>query len=314
MQNNSLANPYYLLSYSILYVPIYTIGFANDLLILSEPDTKFLQVNYEEFLPSEALQPFIKCYYIFEPDEGALFEDNAYATGCIEMMFNLGTGSWQINNGDGFITTPSIELWGQIIQPLAFRSIGKNSMFGVRFYPHAASVFLNEDVSLFNNRISDLADVAGKHVKEIYSKLQETISVQQRIGYLDVFFLQRLSLFKKRMEKTLLVNSVMNEFKQHDFFDNIETVASRHGITSRYLQKLFVQHTGLTPKLYSKIHRFQNSLQLVAAQKLSLTSIAYECGYFDQSHFIREFKSFTGRTPSAFDTGNTSAILISPNK
>ena len=282
--------------------------------ILNTLYIEYSQVIYKEFLPAEALRRFIKCYYIFEPGEGALFEDNAYATGCIEMMFNLGNGSWQINTGDGFSTAPSIELWGQVIQPLAFRSIGNNSMFGVRFYPHAASIFLNEDVSLFNNSITDLADVAGKPVKEVYSKLQEATTVQQRILHLDLYFLQRLSLFKKKMEKTLLVNTVMNELNHQDFYDNIENVATRHGITSRYLQKIFIQHTGLTPKLYVKIHRFQNSLQLVAAQKLSLTSIAYECGYFDQSHFIREFKSFTGSTPSAFDTGNTSAILASPNK
>jgi AraC-like DNA-binding protein len=87
---------------------------------------------------------------------------------------------------------------------------------------------------------------------------------------------------------------------KEDFFDNIENVASRYGITSRYLQKLFLQYTGLTPKLYSKINRFQNSLKLVTKKDTSLTSIAYDCGYFDQSHFIREFKSFTGFTPSGY--------------
>jgi AraC-like DNA-binding protein len=46
----------------------------------------------------------------------------------------------------------------------------------------------------------------------------------------------------------------------------------------------------------------------------SLTSIAYACGYFDQSHFIREFKSFTGDSPSSFNIGNTTALLASPNK
>jgi AraC-like DNA-binding protein len=71
-------------------------------------------------------------------------------------------------------------------------------------------------------------------------------------------------------------------------------------MSPRYLQRLFLQYTGVTPKLYHKINRFQLSLKLVAKKDSSLTSIAYDCGYFDQSHFIREFKSFTGVTPSAY--------------
>ena len=105
----------------------------------------------------------------------------------------------------------------------------------------------------------------------------------------------------------------MNEIRQDDFFDNIENVASRYGITSRYLQKLFLQYTGLTPKLYSKINRFQNSLRLVTKKEISLTSIAYDCGYFDQSHFIREFKSFTGFTPSAYALENSPVTLAFAN-
>jgi len=138
--------------------------------------------------------------------------------------------------------------------------------------------------------------------------------LQQRIRLVEDFLISRLFLFEKRVDKINLISEVIHELKQEDFFDNIENVASRYGITSRYLQKIFLQYTGLTPKLYSKINRFQHSLQLVAKRQTSLTDIAYECGYFDQSHFIREFKSFTGFIPSGYNPENSSAILASPNK
>jgi len=126
--------------------------------------------------------------------------------------------------------------------------------------------------------------------------------------------LKKLALFEKKLDQVTLINHVMTELRQEDFFDNIKNVASRYGITSRYLQKLFSNHTGLTPKLYSKINRFQNSLRLVAKKNTSLTTIAYECGYFDQSHFIREFKAFTGVLPSTYDPANSSAVLATANK
>ncbi len=93
---------------------------------------------------------------------------------------------------------------------------------------------------------------------------------------------------------------IVKEMQQNTFSDNIETIALRYGITARYLQKLFLQHIGVTPKVYSSINRFQRTLKHINKKEVSLTSIAYECGDEEQSHFIREFRSFTGLTPSLY--------------
>jgi len=229
-------------------------------------------------------------------------------------MFNLEGVRWETKINDQFSATHDIELWGQIIKPLVFRIPGKNRMFGIRFYPHAVSAFLNEDISLFNDGVTDLTSVIGQPVQELYKQLLDAESTNQRIILIEAFLLKRLSLFEMKLDKVKLVQAVMSELKKEDFFDNISNVASRHGITSRYLQKIFLRHTGVTPKLYSKINRFQDSLLLLGKGDSSLTSVAYDCGYFDQSHFIREFKSFTGNSPSFFKIDNTSALLASPNK
>jgi len=108
---------------------------------------------------------------------------------------------------------------------------------------------------------------------------------------------------KNGVGRGLLITTTFQGFKK------METVAARYGISARYMQQLFVQYTGLTPKLYSQINRFQTSLQLIREGNSSLTSIAYECGYADQSHFIREFKSFTGLTPSGYSIDNSPVAL-----
>ena len=270
--------------------------------------------NYQEIQPSEKLRPFVKCFYFSETTSDKVFEDKAFATGSIELMFNLGGGKWQTDTGNGFITTPPIELWGQVIRPLTFRSLGKNTMLGIRFFPHTAFLFVNEIIENLNNKVSDLSLIEGNGTHFLHSKLLEALVLADRIQILEEFLLTRLNHSEKKIRKIRLVKDVMNELTKNDFFDNIDNVASRYGITSRYLQKIFVQHTGLTPKLYSKINRFQNSLVLIAQKNASLTSIAYECGYFDQSHFIKEFKTFTGQTPSSFLPGDGSALLASPNK
>ena len=267
---------------------------------------------YKEFIPGEALRQYVKCYYVNESATNDVFEDKAFATGCIEVMFNLGNGIWQTARGDEFVTTPPVELWGQIIRPLTFKSVGKNTMFGIRFYPHTASLFLNDDVALFNDHVTDFTAVAGKSVHILHTRLLGTTLLNNQIELVEEFLLKGLSLFGKRFNWLPVINRVITELKQDDFFENIENMVSRYGLTSRYLQKLFLQYTGLTPKLYHKINRFQKSLVLVSKRNSSLTSIAHECGYFDQSHFIRDFKSFTGLLPSVHIPENSSAILASP--
>jgi AraC-like DNA-binding protein len=257
-------------------------------------------MKYTEITPGDPLKPYVKCYYIYQSETTAAFEDTVFPSGCIEIIFNLGTGTWQTAAANEFVTTPAVELWGQIIRPLPVKSIGANTMLGIRFFPHAAACFLNDQLDAFNNQVIDFRDVLGREVNTLYDILLETTAWNKRIELVEDFLLNRLSLPRGRHRKMAVVSNVMNEIGQEDFFDNIENVASRYGISSRYLQRLFLQHTGLTPKLYSKINRFQNSLRLLTKKDGSFTSIAYCCGYADQSHFIREFKSFTGLTPSSY--------------
>lgn len=270
-------------------------------------------MKYREIKPLCLLKPYVKCYYTYESASGIPFDDYVFPSGSIELIFNLGTGHWQTGGGGNFTTTPSIELWGQLTQPLPVRSIGKNTMLGIRFYPHGAAGLMKENMNILNNSVTDYRDLSGKAVSSLYNQLLDTSDWNKRIELVEDFLLKGMILPQNKHNKLTVVNNVMQEMTQADFFDNIDNVASRYGITSRYLQKLFLQYTGLTPKLYHKINRFQNSLKRVTQKDASLTDIAYDCGYFDQSHFIREFKSFTGFTPSTYATENSPITLAFTN-
>ncbi|HEX6429876.1 MAG TPA: DUF6597 domain-containing transcriptional factor, partial [Niastella sp.] len=222
-------------------------------------------MTYYEIKPGKPLQQYVKCYYVYESAANATFEDTVFPCGSMEIVFNLGTGNWQTGEGDAFVTTPAIELWGQLLRPLPVRSVGRNTMLGVRFFPHAAASILNDRISLFNNQVVDLSDVSGKDIRTLHAQLHETITWTKKIALVETFLLQQLSLAVKRLHKVAVVSNMMRELQQPDIFDTMETVAARYGISARYMQQLFVQYTGLSPKLYSQITRFQNSLQLVRA-------------------------------------------------
>ena len=257
-------------------------------------------MDYREITPEDQLKPFVKCFYIFQSDADTEFEDVVFPSGFTEIIFNLGQGSWASAEGSYYKTTPQIELWGQVTRPMQIKSKGKHLMLGVRFFPHSAGYFLREDIGQFTNVVSDLSDVLGNSVKTLHARLLETNDLIRRIELIEMFFLKRLSNDKKTNVRIEEVAQLLHSINRNYAENSVSIVASQHGISPRYLHKLVYQCTGLSPKSLNRINRFQLSLKLITRKEESLTSVAYECGYFDQSHFIRDFKSFTGVTPSDY--------------
>lgn len=264
-------------------------------------------MEFQHFQPAKILAPYIRHYYVFESSEHTAYEDTVFPSGDMEVIFNLGSGVWEAFQHGDFQKNPSIELWGQITRPLQIRSSGAHLMLGVRFFTHATSFLVDDEIGIFNDQVSDLTDVIGRDIKDLHSRLQETNSLAARINLLNDFFIGRLMRASGREERLNRVAHILTSIRKDSTENNITHVADTFGITTRYLHKLVYQHTGLSPKSFDKIHRFQTSLKLIAENKLPLTSVAYDAGYFDQSHFIRDFKSFTGLTPTAY-LNNISAV------
>ena len=267
-------------------------------------------MRYTEYSPGIFLKDYVQCYFVCETDTAVFTEDKVFATGFIEIMFNLGDdGPQQLINGD-FIKQPDIQLWGQTIQPFTFTSFGKHVMFGIRFFTHTAACFFNERIAEFNDQVIDFKDIGGKETVLLHSRLLEAGSTGERIELVEAFLLKRLFRFEDKFNRLKLVNSIMHDLTKDDFFENINSVSSRYGISSRYLQTIFLNYSGLTPSLFSKIARFQKSVHLVAGKHASLTTIAHQCGYFDQSHFIKDFKFFTGSIPSQFSPESSTDLFV----
>jgi len=257
-------------------------------------------MEFRRIYPSDPLKPYVRFYYLFQSDSTIGFEDTVFPSGDMEMIFNLGDGRWEAKVDDRFATTPRVELWGQITRPLAIRSNGRHTMLGIRFLPHSASSFLHDEIGLFNDQVADACDILGRSVKTLHLQLLDTKTLHERISLMEDYLLQRLSGQGKMMIGIDRLAGIVTSLQQYATATSIHDIASEYGMTARYLQKIIYRHTGLSPKSFNKIARFQQSLRLIAKNDQPLTAIAYDCGYFDQSHFIRDFRSFTGLTPSAY--------------
>lgn len=154
-------------------------------------------MKYQEIIPGERLKPYVKCFYIFESESNVELEDTVFPGGHMEIIFNLGDGIWKSSVNEVFYTTPQVELWGQITQPLLIKSFGRHTMLGIRFFTHSAALFLNEEVWEFNNQVSDLRDLLGASVRILHSRLLDIPELNKRIELIENFLIDRLSIKEK---------------------------------------------------------------------------------------------------------------------
>jgi len=85
-------------------------------------------------------------------------------------------------------------------------------------------------------------------------------------------------------------------------------LANDYFLSERQFERQFRKFSGFSPKLFSRIVRFQSALTQYGNNEKSLTEIALETGYYDQSHFIHDFKEFSGYHPKQYFSGNSGAI------
>src|SRR5690606_24478079 len=116
----------------------------------------------------------------------------------------------------------------------------------------------------------------------------------------DDFLLHTLARQKERPIHKL-TEAAVSCLYQHPDSQDLNRLASTLNVSQRYLQKAFLSNVGFSQARFLRVLRFQKALQRLSRGGVAnLTSLAYEYNFFDQSHFIREFKAFTGMLPSSF--------------
>lgn len=248
------------------------------------------------FFPSPILKPFIKNYWTCRHDTDVL--EVMYPSGCVELCIDLSTNDTVRHRGDSSMKVPNLEILGHWTIPTRAAINKGNTCLITRFQPHASSLFFPNPAADFTNESIDLGDIFSKDSDELYNRLMEQPSLEQKIEVLEEFLIQRLIRNKKSSHQLNLVECLCNHVANEDRALSIQNLSARYGFSERYIQKLFMDWVGLTPKKFFSVRRFNKSLELIRSSAAPLTSIAFECGYFDQAHFIKEFKSYTGLTPA----------------
>ena len=243
-------------------------------------------MKYLEIKPDINLASYIDAYYTLETSP--LFQPvsrRVFADGCSEIFINLGESKPVINYT--IILKPgNVYFGGTMTASNVVNSVPNSRFLGIRFKPSGFSAFYNLPLDKVVNEIIEFPD------NELYALAEIDDLIAQR---LDQFFLQKL-VSRKYETITPITQSIENR----QGLISVGYVAQKHNMSLRTLERVFSKTIGISPKEFINIIRFQHAAKKIqqAHSELKILQVATDMGYYDHAHFTREFKKYSGLTPS----------------
>ena len=263
-------------------------------------------------LPSAHLRHLVKSIWMVDSDkETTIQREKIIPDGYPEMIFHYGDPYRANISGEWYIQEKYL-VAGQITNHFYLENTGTSGMIGVKFQPWAVR-------QLFNLNMESIVNQAIPFPDHLFQTLNPLIEIANSHLHFEDKVLQLENCL------TTMTNSLAPQNRQ--FQEAVELIISNTGarrlqeirqqvgVGERSLERYFKKYIGLSPKLYSRIIRFSSIFHLIQTKNFEWTQISYLSGFYDQSHFIKNFKEFTGEDPSGygFDEKNMANLFLRPN-
>lgn len=250
------------------------------------------------FRPGPPLNELVDHFWLIEGGQAPRLE-KILPCGTNELVVNLKNNAIHIHDVDQperYRRFAGAVFSGTYSRSFVCNALQHEAMMGVHFRPGGAFPFLGTEASELNNAHANLTDLWGRSGLELRERLCTASTAQQRFRIMEEALRDRLrhdSTCELQM-KVALKMFVMGGVSVRD-------VSKELGLSQRRFIQMFSSHVGLTPKVFCRIQRFQRAR--VLAEKLETphwAELAVTCGYFDQSHLIKDFQEFAASTPRMY--------------
>lgn len=172
-----------------------------------------------------------------------------------------------------------------------------SEMFVIQFKPHGAFPFLHAPIHELNDKVLPAQEVLGGSILELREKIIKCVSAEEKFEAAEIWLNGR---FDAVLQANKDLMNIVNELSTNSSYDH-KLIINRYPKTQKNLIDQFKKYCGYTPKVFHRISRFNEILTKINDKEIiNWSQIAYECAYADQSHFIKEFREFSGFRPEEF--------------
>lgn len=258
-----------------------------------------MNIRFAEYQPHVALSPYIRCYWTgnFNVQNEPGFRQTVLPNGCIELIVHCGDAHCNLaKNGAEGESSPEFTLLGLYRQPYKVEFNENVKVFGIRFYPDGIRNIFGVPPAVFLATYEDGVDVLGKGLKEFCDRLKAITHTREQIDITDAYLLKQLAIHEQVNDYT---HAAMKLVRSTNGMADFEKLAGIY-ISTRQLQRTFKAAYGITLRDYMRLSRMNAVHNYMLSGGGNLTSLTYELNFTDQSHFIKEYKKFTGIAPRKF--------------
>ena len=260
-------------------------------------------MTYKCFHPDRALKPFISAYLWYHTETNGFAEPMKFVpSGVPTIVFNLGDPI-KINNrlhSEGLQVEDDLVI-GQQDSYYLLTPGEIYSHFCIFFKPSGLTRLLDLPIHEIVNDAARLKDFLRIPVEKLIDGYREgQIGLKQVIKGIDAWL---LSLLANNTRGSCFIDYTLKLINQRKGLVSVSELAGHSNTCIRNYRRKFLEKTGLSPKKYILITRWKRILQALETDqplKINWSDVTYRSGYYDQMHFIKEFKKFSGETPSAY--------------
>lgn len=259
-------------------------------------------MDYQLYFPQDKLAPYVKCYWSLANGPENASRERVFPDGCIELIFHSGDLFKKYDSQTQSHIQPRSFIHGQIKKCIEIEPTGETKIFSVRFQPGGLQRFIDFDVDELTDKTLSVAEIWNAEGNATEKAMLSAKTDAAKIETIENFLLSRLGKSKRHDTD---VEYCVNELVQTHGSASIDAFAATLHIGKRQLERKFVAGVGLSPKMLARILRFQHTLQLIENHEFeSFTKVAYDGGFYDQAHFIKDFRQFTGLNPKKYFSEN----------
>jgi AraC-like DNA-binding protein len=262
------------------------------------------------YSPGPPLDEYIDRFW-YCSDTPAHRRERILPSGTVELVINLSDDEIRIDDPshpNGVRRYPGAVVSGPYSNFFQIDPLQHASIIGVHFRPGRAVPVLGMPASELVNAHVDLESVWGRTAAELRERLCAATAPAKRFAVLEEVLLRCMRQSRPRHGA---IPIALDALEQADEAVKVRDVARRVGLSQRRFIQLFTADVGLTPKLYGRVRRFQRVRELVRnTREPDWAAVALQCGFFDQSHLIRDFSEFSGFSPAAYLNQRIQHVLL----